>query len=387
MIGDRAGLDDGVERRLQEAGTYHVIAISGGNIAILAGLMLVGFRVAGLLGRVAMLTAIAGLTAYCFVIGGSASVNRATLMAIVYFGARALDLRGPPINALALVAGLLVAAQPLAVTDAGFLLTFGATTAIILAAPLVRGHALPRLVAPFAAMLAASVAAEAALLPVAAFIFSRITVAGLLLNFAAIPLMAVVQIAGMAVVPVAGIWPRLASAIGWIAHAAAEGLVRSADLVDVAPMLTWRVAPPSPLTIVVYYASLITAWTLWRLAVQVPGCREPNAATGPVDRGRHSRRVAVVDWRGAVDRAGVGRRRPSARHIHRRWPGGRRARAVSRRFDAARRRGRPARNIIVRYRRSRRRASDPPRRDPPARFDGADPRRRRPHRRCGSGAR
>ena len=40
VIGDRAGLDEDVQRRLQEAGTYHVIAISGGNIAILAGLML-----------------------------------------------------------------------------------------------------------------------------------------------------------------------------------------------------------------------------------------------------------------------------------------------------------------------------------------------------------
>ena len=40
LIGDRAGLDDRVERDLQEAGTYHVIAISGGNIAILAGCLL-----------------------------------------------------------------------------------------------------------------------------------------------------------------------------------------------------------------------------------------------------------------------------------------------------------------------------------------------------------
>ena len=37
LIGDRGGLDPLVEQRLQEAGTYHVIAISGGNIAILAG--------------------------------------------------------------------------------------------------------------------------------------------------------------------------------------------------------------------------------------------------------------------------------------------------------------------------------------------------------------
>ena len=40
LIGDRGALDPIVEQRLQEAGTYHVIAISGGNIAILAGLVL-----------------------------------------------------------------------------------------------------------------------------------------------------------------------------------------------------------------------------------------------------------------------------------------------------------------------------------------------------------
>ncbi len=40
LIGDRSGLTDVDERRLQEAGTYHVIAISGGNIAILAAILL-----------------------------------------------------------------------------------------------------------------------------------------------------------------------------------------------------------------------------------------------------------------------------------------------------------------------------------------------------------
>ncbi|MBA3269292.1 MAG: ComEC/Rec2 family competence protein, partial [Acidobacteria bacterium] len=51
LIGDRAGLDAEVERRLQEAGTYHVIAISGGNIAILAGLAIGLFWVIGVRGR------------------------------------------------------------------------------------------------------------------------------------------------------------------------------------------------------------------------------------------------------------------------------------------------------------------------------------------------
>ena len=264
VIGDRAGLDDDVQRRLQEAGTYHVIAISGGNIAILAGLTLGAFRIAGFLGRRAMVSAIVGLIAYGYLVGGGASVDRATLMAVVYFAGRAIDLRGPPLNTLALVAGLLVATQPLAISDPAFLLTFGATASILVVLPSVPLRRMPRLVAPLAAMLAASAAAEAALLPVSAFVFSRVTFAGLVLNFAAIPLMAVAQIAGMVLVPAALVSERLASAIGWVAYIGAEGLVRSADLVRFAPAITWRVAPPGWFAIVLYYASLVAARILWR---------------------------------------------------------------------------------------------------------------------------
>src|SRR5207244_2081624 len=74
VIGDRVGLDENVQRALQEAGTYHVIAISGGNIAILAGLMLGAFRFAGLLGRTALCVAIAALVAVGFLVGGGAAV-------------------------------------------------------------------------------------------------------------------------------------------------------------------------------------------------------------------------------------------------------------------------------------------------------------------------
>ena len=268
VIGDRAGLDDQVQRSLQEAGTYHVIAISGGNIAILAGLTLGAFRIAGLLGRVAMLIAISGLIAYGYLVGGGASVDRATLMAVVYFAGRAIDQRGPPFNTLAVVAGLLVATDPLTIADPAFLLTFGATAAILAVMPALDLQRLPKLVGPLVAMFAASVASEVALLPVSAFVFSRVTFAGLVLNFAAIPLMAVAQVAGMALVPVALVSARFASAIGWVAFVGAEGLVRSAGLVRFVPAATWRVAPPGWPVIAFYYAGLITAWSLWRRCVQ-----------------------------------------------------------------------------------------------------------------------
>ena len=48
------------------------------------------------------------------------------------------------------------------------------------------------------ASLAASLAVEVALLPISAWTFSRVTSAGLLLNLAAVPLMALVQVGGIA---------------------------------------------------------------------------------------------------------------------------------------------------------------------------------------------
>jgi competence protein ComEC len=278
VIGDRAGLDNDVQRRLQEAGTYHVIAISGGNIAILAGLLLGAFRVAGWLGRTAMVSSIAALLAYAALVGNGASVDRATLMAVIYLGARAADQRSPPLNALALVAAILVATDPLSVADPAFLLTCGATLAILVVVPMISKEgtaenaeiakkrngsavfAISAVPSVLRSMFAASVAAEALLFPIGALMFSRVTFAGLGLNFLAIPLMGIAQIAGMAVVPLTLVSRTAAALAGGIAHLGAAGLVRSADLVQAAPFLTYRVAPPPWMVVSIYYAAGIISW-------------------------------------------------------------------------------------------------------------------------------
>ncbi|MBI4486344.1 MAG: ComEC/Rec2 family competence protein, partial [Acidobacteria bacterium] len=166
----------------------------------------------------------------------------------------------------------------LSVADPSFLLTFGATLALLVAVPAVQRLPLPRAARPADLMLAASAAVEALLFPIGAFVFSRVTFAGLVLNFLAIPLMAVVQIAGMVVVPAAAVSTRLAGACGWIAHAGAEGLVRSAGLVQLVPSITWRVAAPNVAIAGIYYIAVALCWTLWRRRAQVTGSGESAAA-------------------------------------------------------------------------------------------------------------
>jgi competence protein ComEC len=76
LIGDRSGLPGEVRLRLQAAGTYHVIAISGGNIAILVGLVLALFYVCGRRGRVAVCVTLCLLVAYAQVVTAGPSVWR-----------------------------------------------------------------------------------------------------------------------------------------------------------------------------------------------------------------------------------------------------------------------------------------------------------------------
>ena len=269
LIGDRAGLDTDTRRRLQEAGTYHVIAISGGNIAILTSVLLVVLRLAGVPPRSAAIAVIACLLAYWQIVGAEASVARATVVATTLLAARAADQRTAPVNTLAWSAVCLVAAAPLAIVDAGFLLTFGATLGILIGVPRLVDRYRPgparaarwelRLIWPLAGLLAATVCAELALLPIAASAFSRVTAAGLLLNFVAIPLMTVTQIAGMLAVAADAVAPPLAGWCGYVAHLATTGIVDSARLVDVVPQVTRRVPAPDFPVVAVYYGGWVLA--------------------------------------------------------------------------------------------------------------------------------
>ena len=135
ILGDRAGLDDETELRLQEAGTYHVLAISGGNIAILAGLLVGVGRVISGRRLVVNLSAAVLLVGYAYLVGGGASVNRATVMAVIYLVAHAWDHGSHPMNILAASAFVSAAVDPLVLYDAGAWLTYGATLAILVGTP------------------------------------------------------------------------------------------------------------------------------------------------------------------------------------------------------------------------------------------------------------
>jgi competence protein ComEC len=257
LIGDRAGLSDEIERRLQAAGTYHVIAISGGNVALLVVLTIGAVRLAVRPHRAALCLALAIVLAYGWVVGGDSSVQRAVAAAAIYLAARLAGLVPRAVYVIATVAMLIVAIDPVAVVDVGAWLSFGATLAIVLHANDLgslfgRSKRLPR------SILGATLAAELAVMPIGATVFSRVTIAGFVLNFIAIPAMAVVQLSGLLSSVLDLLWTAAAARIASPGDMAAKWLLHSAGLVDTAPWLSWRVPPVHTGWIALYYI----AWAM-----------------------------------------------------------------------------------------------------------------------------
>jgi competence protein ComEC len=257
LIGDRAGLDPALESRLQAAGTYHVIAISGGNIAVLTAVLLALVRVVGLDWRLGNVAVALLLVAHADLVGAGPSVARATTMAVVYLVLRCVDQSAWGLNALAAAAGGLLLATPLAIVEPGFILSVSATAAIMVLAGRLTSRVEPGAAARFAiGVLGASLATEIALLPVSATLFNRVTVAGLLLNLGAVPLMAVVQVAASLTAVADGWVPALAWSGGLVASLAAQGLVGSSTLVEWWPWLAIRTPAPHPVVNALYLTAV-----------------------------------------------------------------------------------------------------------------------------------
>lgn len=280
LIGDRAGLSDDVELRLQEAGTYHVIAISGGNIALIAAMAFAFACLTTRSARARPLVTMAAVVAYGSIVSPDPSVTRAVVAASVYLAAAAAGLVPRPLHVLLVVAAGVALVDPLSTIDVGAWLSFGATLGILLMTPRLMAS-LParrsslwwRAVRGAAALVAASIAAEAVLLPIAAGVFGRFSVAGLVLNVVAIPAMAVLQASGLVVAALAGVWPAAAAIAAGAVRLSADALLESARLVDVLPWLSWRVPPTSLGWTTLYYvagaAAVATWFRRWRAAASL----------------------------------------------------------------------------------------------------------------------
>ena len=243
-LGDRSELDETMAEAFRASGTYHVLALSGAQVALVAALLVAFLRRANASPWTQAVVTAATIGFYALLVGGDVPVVRAALMAAAVLVGRALEVDADVANQLGLAALLLLAVRPSQVTDVGFQLSFGATLGLLaFVSPLTRG--VPPLPLRLELGLAASIAAQAGLAPLLAFWFHRVAPAALVMNLAAVPLSGAVLVAGILVLAASLVGPVSAELAGMFAWTTAHALGLSGDLGPLEPWLDVRVPSPS----------------------------------------------------------------------------------------------------------------------------------------------
>ena len=284
-LGSRPSLPRHLNGAFRRAGVYHILAVSGFNVALVAASVWALCRLARAGRRASACSAIAVVTGFAAVVGPEPSVLRAVVMAVLVLSALVLEREASVVNSLALAALAILAVRPGDLLDPGFQLSFAATAGIVLA-PLPRGLV--------AGALGVSAAAQLAVLPIALTHFNQLSTIGVLANLGVVPLAGAATIGGLAAVGLAfasealaavafdAVWPVLLALRGVVALAAAV------------PGAVLHLPAPPWSALACYAAALLLGVAWWRRA-PAEGARRGRAAPAAA-LGLLAASVAIAAW-------------------------------------------------------------------------------------------
>jgi competence protein ComEC len=279
LAGILLGVDTGLTRELQDAfkntGTAHIIAISGFNISIIAGIFVSLFS-RWLGPRRGALLAILAIGFYTLLVGADSAVVRAALMGGFSLLARQVGRRNLGVNTLSLVALLMALANPLVIWDVGFQLSFFATLGLILYAEPLAGLVkyilaklrlpdgnIEKILPPLSDFVLLTLAAQITTLPIMAYHFKRISIVSLIANPFVLPPQPVVMILGGVAVLLSLAWLPLGQLTAWAAWPFVEYTIRVVELFDRVPHGTIYLGDSSPWLVAAFYGILFGLTFNW----------------------------------------------------------------------------------------------------------------------------
>ncbi len=246
LLGERTALPRETDEAFRRAGVYHILAVSGFNVALLASSVFAALTLIGVPRRTTAVAAAVVLVGFALVVGGQPSVLRATTMGLLLLAAVLLDRRSQLMNAICLAGIALLAWSPSALWDPGFQLSFAATAGIVYLSPSI-GAFLGERDWPrwLVTAMAVSLAAQLAVSPAMLVHFNQLSLIGVVANLLVVPLAGPATTIGMLALLVASVSDGAAGSLFdvlWLVLLALRAVVRVAAAVPGA--MVYLPAPP-----------------------------------------------------------------------------------------------------------------------------------------------
>jgi competence protein ComEC len=236
VLGEDEGLSSTLRERFQASGLYHLLAVSGQNVAFLAGGVFLLAWAAGVSRRVMEVGVLCVVAGYVLAVGWQPSVVRAgvagCLASLAWLAARPRDRW----YFLLVGAIVLLAWNPYSLSEPGFQLSFAAVAAIFVLVPRLErrleGYPIPR---PLADAVGVSLACGLATAPILWLEFGSVPLYTVPANALAAPVVAPLLGLGLACAAIEPLLPGVASALAWLNGWLAAYLAACARLVGGLP--------------------------------------------------------------------------------------------------------------------------------------------------------
>ncbi|MEV4515077.1 ComEC/Rec2 family competence protein [Dactylosporangium sp. NPDC049525] len=226
VVGDTSRLDQQLADDFRATGLTHLTAVSGANLAIVVGLVLMLARWCRAGPKLAALICVLALVGFVVLVRPSPSVLRAAAMGGLALVALALGRPRAVLPSLATGVLVLVVTDPELAVDAGFALSVLATGGLVLLAPrwaeALRAKGWPQFAAEAVCVPAA---AQAACAPVIAAISGGVSLTTVPANLLAAPAVAPATVLGILAAVSSPVLPGVAEFTAWVAAWPARWLV------------------------------------------------------------------------------------------------------------------------------------------------------------------
>ncbi len=210
LLGDRGELEDLQKEQLINAGIYHLLAISGAHIGIIAIGCLALLKLVNVSFRKRYILTALVLIVFLVLSGFKISAERAVIMAILIFIAKILYLDVDIYNIISFCGVILLARNPAEFLDAGFILTFALTVTIVIGRriflplfKLTRWKMFREERSYLGETLSANLSAAIIALPLSLYFFKRYSFSGFFAGLLLVPLTAVILGLGFLLIPLA----------------------------------------------------------------------------------------------------------------------------------------------------------------------------------------
>jgi len=264
LLGAKRAMGDELEEAFRRTGIIHIVVLSGYNIMIVAEaiMRLLSFF---FLPRVRMVIGVVVITAFALTVGLSATVVRASIMAVLVLIARATGRTTAILRTLTFAGLVMIAINPyLLAFDPGFQLSFLATLGLILLAPYIERvfHMVPTKY-QVREFFVATIATQIMVLPLLLYLMGQFSVVAVVVNVLVLSMVPVAMGLSFITGVLGWISAPLAVFVGYITNLSLVYILTVASLFSALPFAAFAV-PAFPFWIViVLYCAL--GCVLWRL--------------------------------------------------------------------------------------------------------------------------